>query len=65
MCEAYRQKMTAEEGYVWFLPTWFVEDWYDTDRYNALGTKEKIPCNTSQMIQVSQPIFLLPDFLIA
>lgn len=51
MCEAYKQHMTAEEGYVWFLPTWFVEDWYDTDRFNALGTKENIPCNTSEMIQ--------------
>jgi hypothetical protein len=24
MCEAYHQKMTAKEGFVWFLPVWFM-----------------------------------------
>lgn len=52
MCEALRQKMTAREGYVWFLPVWFNPDWYDTDKYNVISGKEPTPCNTSEMVQV-------------
>ena len=53
MCEAYRQKMTSKEGYVWFLPVWFIDDWYDTDMHNLESGKEQVPCNTSEMIQVN------------
>ncbi|KAL9927501.1 uncharacterized protein ACN427_000908 isoform 2-T5 [Glossina fuscipes fuscipes] len=27
LCEAYKLKMTAYEGYVWFLPFWLSKDW--------------------------------------
>ncbi|XP_074115403.1 uncharacterized protein LOC141538040 isoform X1 [Cotesia typhae] len=47
MCEAYKLKMTAYDGYVWFLPLWLQEDWYDTDKHNQNG--EDIPCSTSEM----------------
>ncbi|XP_054006339.1 uncharacterized protein LOC128891132 [Hylaeus anthracinus] len=47
MCEAYRLKMTAAQGYVWFLPLWLRPQWYDTDRYNKMG--EQVPCTTLEM----------------
>ncbi|KOC65570.1 Insulin-like peptide receptor [Habropoda laboriosa] len=47
MCEAYRLKMTAVQGYVWFLPLWLRPEWYDTDRYNKKG--EQVPCTTAEM----------------
>ena len=31
ICEAYKQKMTQKQGYVWFLPGWYADDWYDLD----------------------------------
>ena len=30
--QAYREGMTQEQGYVWFLPGWYRENWYDIDR---------------------------------
>ena len=47
MCQAYHLKMTAHEGYVWFLPRWLAPDWYDTVRYKFRD------CTTQQMIHVS------------
>ncbi|PSN54801.1 hypothetical protein C0J52_02008 [Blattella germanica] len=44
MCQAYHLKMTAHEGYVWFLPLWLAPDWYDADHYNYTQ------CTTQQMI---------------
>ncbi|KAG8222593.1 hypothetical protein J437_LFUL002585 [Ladona fulva] len=35
MCEAYHLKMTAYNGYVWFLPSWLSPLWYDTESYDA------------------------------
>ncbi|CAG2064110.1 unnamed protein product, partial [Timema podura] len=34
MCEAFHLEMTADKGYVWFLPLWLSPNWYDTDFYN-------------------------------
>jgi len=31
MCQAYKLRMTQEQGYVWFLPGWYKEGWYDLD----------------------------------
>ena len=31
MCEAYKAKMTQQQGFVWFLPGWFDNKWYDID----------------------------------
>ncbi|XP_012262718.2 uncharacterized protein LOC105689915 isoform X2 [Athalia rosae] len=47
MCEAYKLKMTAQEGYVWFLPLWLLSRWWDTDLYNKDG--ENVSCPTSEM----------------
>lgn len=61
MCAAYQLKMTAAEGYVWFLPQWLDEHWYDTTQYNEpkdpsqhndQSGHEKVECTTSQMIEV-------------
>jgi len=57
MCEAYRQNMTAREGYVWFLPD-LIQNWYDVDhlvRNSASKNQNLIPCTTEQMIQVILP----------
>jgi hypothetical protein len=51
MCEAYRQKMTSKQGYVWFLPLWLQTRWYDTDLYNK-QKNETIDCTTSEMMEV-------------
>ena len=32
MCEAYKKKMTMEQGYIWFLPDSYPWDWYNPDR---------------------------------
>ncbi|XP_014212740.1 receptor-type guanylate cyclase gcy-3-like [Copidosoma floridanum] len=47
MCKAYKLKMTAIQGYVWFLPPWLRNDWFDTDSYNSRG--ENTPCSTVEM----------------
>ncbi|XP_008543958.2 uncharacterized protein LOC103568771 [Microplitis demolitor] len=49
MCEAYKLKMTAYDGYVWFLPLWLQTNWFDTDEYNKNG--ENVPCSTSEMVE--------------
>lgn len=53
MCAAYQLKMTAAEGYVWFLPQWLHGQWYDTDKLYAKGAKdaERVECTTSEMIE--------------
>nr|CAD7396592.1 unnamed protein product [Timema poppensis] len=55
MCEAFHLEMTADKGYVWFLPLWLSPDWYDTDFYNkktASNNKtENISCTTTEMIK--------------
>ena len=46
MCEAYHKNMTAEYGYIWFLPLWFTQDWFlkkaDNEIENAKCTSEKL-----------------------
>lgn len=53
MCEAYRQGMTAWQGYVWFLPRWFAVNWFDVDYYNALESSPsmRVPCTTAEMMR--------------
>lgn len=51
MCEAYKLKMTAKEGYVWFLPLWLNKTWYDTTSFNK-HQKENVNCTTEEMIMV-------------
>ena len=33
LCLAYREKMTMEHGYQWFLPGWYPRDWWNTTKY--------------------------------
>lgn len=52
MCEAYHMKMTAKQGYVWFLPLWLPTDWYNTTIFNETRGLP-LTCDTNQMIEVS------------
>lgn len=49
MCEAYKLGMTAQEGYVWFLPLWLSSSWYNTTYYNNLFN-ETVNCTVENMI---------------
>lgn len=52
MCAAYQLKMTAQEGYVWFLPQWLHGHWYDTDKLDkSERDAERVECKTEEMIQ--------------
>ena len=59
------QRMTAHEGYVWFLPSWYSNDWWDVDYYNSqpnLGDtrpQENIPCTTENMEYAVNGHFIL------
>ena len=53
------QGMTAEHGYVWFLPAWFTEQWWDTDKHNAAFPMEKVPCTSAEMLSAVQGHFVL------
>ncbi|KAL4235040.1 hypothetical protein ACF0H5_006678 [Mactra antiquata] len=65
MCEAWRQRMTAHEGYVWFLPSWYNSDWWDVDYYNSPPRsgdnrpQESVPCNTINMEYAINGHFML------
>lgn len=65
MCEAWRQRMTAHEGYVWFLPSWYAKHWWDVDYYNSPPSpgdnrpQEHIPCTTENMEYAVEGHFLL------
>ncbi|XP_076448850.1 uncharacterized protein LOC143285448 [Babylonia areolata] len=56
MCEAYKQRMTAHEGYVWFLPSWYAPDWWDVDFFNSPPSpsdprpQEHVPCTTEELL---------------
>ncbi|KAL8610364.1 hypothetical protein ACOMHN_041178 [Nucella lapillus] len=56
MCEAYKQRMTAHEGYVWFLPSWYASDWWDVDFFNSPPSpadprpQEHVPCTTEELL---------------
>ncbi|ESO82631.1 hypothetical protein LOTGIDRAFT_109151 [Lottia gigantea] len=65
MCEAYRQKMTAHQGYVWFLPSWYTTDWWDVDFYNSppnpgdFRPQESVPCTTEEILYAIDGHFIL------
>lgn len=66
MCEAYKQKMTAFEGYVWFLPSWYQKDWQNVDYYNsepdtheAYPHRENVPCSTAEVEHGAEGHFVL------
>lgn len=58
MCEAYKLGMTAQEGYVWFLPSWLSLHWYNTTHYNQLFN-ETVNCTMDMMIDVSRQFLRL------
>lgn len=45
MCEAYHRKMTAYEGWVWFLPHWLSPKWYEI----PTNGNKTIKCTTEEM----------------
>jgi len=53
------QRMTAEYGYVWFLPPWFTERWWNTDKHNAAFASQKVPCTSAEMLSAVQGHFIL------
>lgn len=65
MCEAYRQRMTSHQGYVWFLPSWYPNDWWDVDYYNSSPrpkesrTQEYVPCSSEMMKYATDGYFVL------
>lgn len=65
MCEAWRQRMTSREGYVWFLPSWYPNDWWDVDFYNSSPnptesrTQENVPCSSDMMKYATDGYFVL------
>lgn len=55
MCEAFRQRMTAHEGYVWFLPSlWYTFGWWQVHHDTT-----DIPCTTQQMLYAIDGHFIL------
>ncbi|XP_017773040.1 PREDICTED: uncharacterized protein LOC108560102 isoform X2 [Nicrophorus vespilloides] len=58
MCEASKLRMTAKEGYVWFLPTWLNNTWYDTTYFNQ-HNNESVNCTTATMIEAINGYFAI------
>ncbi|XP_048752685.2 atrial natriuretic peptide receptor 2-like isoform X2 [Ostrea edulis] len=60
MCEAYKQRMTGHEGYVWFLPGWYEHDWWDVDYHNKqVHPQDAVPCDTGMMRYAVDGHFML------
>lgn len=60
MCEAYKQRMTAHEGYVWFLPGWYEHDWWDVDHHNKKENRhDVVPCDTAMLRYAVDGHFML------
>ncbi|XP_050398346.1 uncharacterized protein LOC126816156 [Patella vulgata] len=65
MCEAFKQKMTAHEGFIWFLPSWYTTDWWDVDFYNSppnpgdFRPQESVPCTTAELLYAIDGHFIL------
>ncbi|KAK0061791.1 venus kinase receptor [Biomphalaria pfeifferi] len=71
-CEAFKQKMTAFEGYVWFLPSWYAQDWKNVDYYNGEPNnheiyphRENVPCKTSEVEHAAEGHFVLSKSFLA
>ena len=67
ICEAYKEKMTQKQGYVWFLPGWYGDNWYDLDALrqdtaNGTGCNSDIDdLNSNQSINYQQCFAFLPN----
>jgi len=50
-CEAYREGLTPDKGYVWFLLDWLESDWWNVDFYNSPSytAPENVPCTTAEL----------------
>ncbi|XP_032231213.2 receptor-type guanylate cyclase gcy-2-like [Nematostella vectensis] len=55
VCEAYKQGMTPQNGYVWFLPFWLTDDWWNNkisfnkSSRNFASQKVAVPCTVTEM----------------
>ncbi|PIK62648.1 hypothetical protein BSL78_00440 [Apostichopus japonicus] len=45
-CEAFKQGLILDNGFMWIFPSWYNEDWWDLDKQNLTGA---IGCSTSDM----------------
>ncbi|PFX22226.1 Gamma-aminobutyric acid type B receptor subunit 1 [Stylophora pistillata] len=50
-CQAYKEGLTPEKGYVWFLLDWLESDWWDVDFFNSKkhAAPESVPCSTDDL----------------
>jgi len=56
------QRMTAHEGYVWFLPSWYSPYWWDVNHHNRHSHKDDelhVPCSTENMLYAIDGHFVL------
>ncbi|XP_021702675.1 uncharacterized protein LOC5572795 [Aedes aegypti] len=56
MCEAYRLEMTAENGYIWFLPVWLTNLW---NLSNDSPIRSMVRCTRQEMLKAINGHFSL------
>ncbi|XP_055549327.1 uncharacterized protein LOC129732457 isoform X1 [Wyeomyia smithii] len=56
MCEAYKLEMTAENGYVWFLPVWLSNQWNQTQNDSS---RLQAKCTRHEMLKAINGHFSL------
>ena len=64
ICEAYKEKMTQKQGYVWFLPGWYADNWYDLDALRQdvnNSSSNNGESNTNQSNFHQQSVSFLPN----
>ncbi|XP_078367736.1 uncharacterized protein LOC144651661 isoform X1 [Oculina patagonica] len=53
VCEAYKQGLTPQNGYVWFLPSWLADSWWHVDLADLHGHTTdgmlNVPCSSADM----------------
>lgn len=58
LCQAHKQKMTAKDGFIWFLPRWFHADWYKNNTTRKEGDEIE-DCTTQEMEEAINGTFSL------
>ncbi|XP_055600889.1 uncharacterized protein LOC129749824 [Uranotaenia lowii] len=57
MCEAYKLEMTAENGYVWFLPVWLSNAWNWSQEGRSV--RSTVQCTPQEMLRAINGHFSL------
>ncbi|XP_058451840.1 uncharacterized protein LOC131430699 [Malaya genurostris] len=47
MCEAYKLEMTAENGFIWFLPVWLSNQW---NQSHTDSSRPQLKCTTRELL---------------